>query len=153
MHANYCKIQFQSEKYQRFSSLTVFRFNGMPITVRITPNVDCKLGKKATSIRVHYDGNTANSVPVFTKDGPNRLLLTWPGPETSPTPVRPISNGTNNGYNNYTNGNGANNGNNNITNNRGISPTSKPNAPPPPVPNRVQSINANNGNGNGYRRN
>jgi len=93
--------------------------------------VDCKLAKKSTSIRVQYDGT--GTVPVFAKDGPNRLLLTWPStPEIIPT--RPLSNGHGQSHQ-TTNGNGVH--------------VKSMHSPPPPVPTRVESMRAN---GNGHNR-
>ncbi len=105
--------------------------------------MDCKLAKKSTNIRVQV---TDQAVPTFSKDtqGPNRLLLTWPSvPETQNRPVRPpLSNINNRNSNNGNYNQGgvqsrATNGHNN--NNANGNSIGKPIAPPPPIPQRVQS--------------
>jgi hypothetical protein len=130
--------------------------------VTVTPNVECKLGKKSTSIRVNYvDSET---LPNFAKDGANRLILTWPGSAATASPMRQNGNGNghNNGYNGNSsmnrgvngynddaysngngngngyssNGNGYSNGNGNRTSSQGghYTSSSKKVAPPGPPP-------------------
>lgn len=126
----------------------VFRINNRPVPVNVTPTVECKLAKKSTTISVKV---TDQVVPTFSKDGPNRLLLTWPTvPETQnrPTSRPPLSNINNrNSGNNYNTGlppqsrtNGYNNnhsgnGNSIVSSNKAKAPV----APPPPIPQRIQS--------------
>lgn len=93
------------------------------------------------------------AVPTFAKDGPNRLMLTWPTvPEqqvnrnSSRPPLSNINNRnvtSSNGNGNYNNGaqSRINNGynNNNAENGNGIAKPKTPAAPPPPIPQRIQS--------------
>jgi myosin-1 len=137
-------------------AMQCLKTNGVPISVGVTPNIECKLGRKSTSIRVKQDDPAGNPVPMFAKDGPGRLVLTWPATQGATTPSRIItsdnrydSNNVNGNGNHNSSGNHHLNGNGNINNfnNRN---SSKPMGPPPPVPARIQSIHAN---GNGYRQN
>lgn len=159
-------ISFHFHRMLNFKKIfnSIFRINNASVRVNVTPNVECKLAKKSTSIRVQLANE---AVPLFTKEGPNKLVLTWPNvPESTTTinkassPVRaPLvaqmnrNNIANNGSYGNENGNGHyNNGNhepprngNGYNNNRqlGIAKHAivKPNgrAPPPPIPNRVES--------------
>jgi len=127
--------------------------------VNVTPNVECKLAKKSTSIRVQTNDQ---AIPTFTKDGPNKLLLTWPTCPAVPEPQQnnrnssraPLSNMNGNvhitnGHNNgqYANGNGGVKFNNNMNGGSHHNSVIKPSgpAPPPPIPQRIQSIQASNG--------
>jgi len=127
------------------------RFNGFPLKINVTNNIECKLGKKSTSIRVTYDGEGSQNAPVFTKDGTNKLKLNWPTADATAAPVipRPLSNITNH-QNQSSNGHGIGmNGNNNVRSS-GAGHGMKTMAPPPPVPTRVQSINGNGYNNKNY---
>lgn len=129
--------------------------------VNVTSNVECKLGKKSTSIRVQQANE---AVPIFSKEGgPNKLVLTWPtvpesniaNPQISRAPLIAQSNKSNianNMTNDFGNGypiNGSNaeptrNGsgyNNNRQSGGAKHALVKPNvrAPPPPIPTRVES--------------
>ncbi|ODM91558.1 Myosin-IA [Orchesella cincta] len=131
------------------------KINKATVQVNVTSNVECKLAKKSTSIRVQLSDQ---AVPTFTKEGPNKLTLMWPTvPETNGTTItnssapsrQPLVAQMN--RNNITNGNGhynenrnSNNGYNNNMQSGGAMKTSsivKPHgrAPPPPIPNRVES--------------
>ncbi|XP_021947488.1 unconventional myosin ID isoform X2 [Folsomia candida] len=126
------------------------RRNNKSVPVNVTSNVECKLGKKSNSIRVQ---TSDQAVPTFAKDGPNRLMLTWPTvPEqqvnrnSSRPPLSNINNRnvtSSNGNGNYNNGaqSRINNGynNNNAENGNGIAKPKTPAAPPPPIPQRIQS--------------
>jgi len=129
------------------------------LPINVTPNVECKLAKKATSIRVQLGDD---AVPTYTKDGNKGLILVWPSSpnerSTSQQPSNPTS-PTHRSPGMITNGNGNMNQNNsNISNNlifeqkrqnNNMGGGMKMNAPPPPIPQRIQSVNGN-GN-NGYR--
>ena len=116
------------------------RYNGIPLTINVSQTIECKLGKKSTTIRVDY--GSENTVPSFAKDGGNnRLVLTWPVAPQS-TPLRNNNGHNNNIRNNVNNGLVNGNGNGLINGNGHSSPMkSKMAAPPPPVPNRVESVN------------
>jgi hypothetical protein len=119
------------------------------VPVNVTQNVDCKLAKKSTSIRIQLNDQ---AVPTFSKDGPNRLLLTWPVVPEQPQQVRnssrpPLSNINNRNVSNA-NGhhdnafqsqvNGQYNNNNPGNHANALKKPAGP-APPPPIPKRIQS--------------
>jgi len=117
------------------------------VPVNVTPNVECKLAKKATSIRVQVN---EQATPIFAKDGPNKLLLTWPAvPDHQPSrnvSFRNPSANVNHRNTNMTNGNGhyaSGQGNGvQIRGSTGYNNNAmgKPYAPPPPVPQRLQTV-------------